>query len=66
LTVIPAWSIPGRLKLPTSTGIQPTPFVLDRNLFDIPAAEINQAKVLLTLFNGRVVYQSGDLPGMHL
>jgi predicted amidohydrolase YtcJ len=38
--------------------------VLDRNLFDIPDAEINQAKVLLTLFDGQVVYQNGDLPGI--
>ena len=35
--------------------------VLDRNLFDIPEAEINQAKVLLTLFDGQVVYDSGAL-----
>lgn len=30
--------------------------VLDRNLFDIPASEINEAKVTMTLFNGRTVY----------
>jgi len=33
--------------------------VLDRNLFEIPAVEINEAKVLLTLFNGRPVYNEG-------
>ena len=30
--------------------------VLDRNLFEIPATEIGQAKVLQTIFNGKVVY----------
>ncbi len=33
--------------------------VLDRNLFDIPAKEISETKVLLTLFGGRPVH--GDL-----
>jgi len=33
--------------------------VLDRNLFDILPSEINQKWVLLTLFEGRPVYQSG-------
>jgi predicted amidohydrolase YtcJ len=33
--------------------------VLDRNLFEIPTTEINAAKVLLTLFNGRPVYNLG-------
>ena len=31
--------------------------VLDRNLFEIPAAEINEASVLMTLFDGVVVYE---------
>ncbi len=31
--------------------------VLDRNLFDLPAHQINEAKVLMTLFDGTVVYQ---------
>jgi hypothetical protein len=30
--------------------------VLDRNLFEIPTTEVNQAKVLLTLFNGQRVF----------
>ena len=30
--------------------------VLDRNLFEIPAAQIGDTRVLLTLFEGRVVY----------
>ena len=33
--------------------------VLDRNLFDIPPTELSDAKVLLTLFEGRAVH--GDL-----
>jgi len=32
--------------------------VLDRNLFEIPPAEINEAKVVLTLFDGNPVYRS--------
>lgn len=32
--------------------------VLDRNLFEIPAHEISEARVLLTLFDGRAVYGS--------
>lgn len=31
--------------------------VLDRNLFDIPSHEINEAQVTLTIFDGRTVYQ---------
>jgi len=31
--------------------------VLDRNLFEIPATEISEARVLLTLFEGREVYR---------
>jgi len=38
--------------------------VLDRNLFDIPDAEINQAKVLLTLFDGRPVYKNAAFAGL--
>ncbi len=35
--------------------------LLDRNLFDLPAQQINEAKVLMTLFDGAVVYQQpGD------
>lgn len=30
--------------------------VLDRNLFEIPASEISDAKVVMTLFNGNTVY----------
>jgi hypothetical protein len=33
--------------------------VLDRNLFEIPATEISDTKVLVTLFEGKAVH--GDL-----
>ncbi len=33
--------------------------VLDRDLFEIPSAEINEANVLLTLFDGRPVHNDG-------
>ena len=36
--------------------------VLDRNLFEIPAAEINEARVVLTLFDGETVFESEDGP----
>jgi predicted amidohydrolase YtcJ len=32
--------------------------VLDRNLFDIPPAEINQARVLMTVFDGDILYEA--------
>jgi len=35
--------------------------VLDRNLFEIPVYEINEAQVLMTLFDGEVVYQADGL-----
>ena len=31
--------------------------VLDRNLFEIPASEISDAKVIMTVFDGRTVYE---------
>jgi predicted amidohydrolase YtcJ len=34
--------------------------VLDRDLFAIPPAEIGRARVLLTLFQGRIVYRDPD------
>lgn len=33
--------------------------VLDRNLFEIPVYEISETQVLLTLFNGEIVFESG-------
>ena len=34
--------------------------VIDRNLFDIPASEISEARVMLTLFGGEAVFGSLD------
>jgi len=31
--------------------------VVDRNLFELPASEINEAKVTMTVFDGRTVYE---------
>ncbi|MCP4299667.1 MAG: amidohydrolase, partial [Gammaproteobacteria bacterium] len=31
--------------------------ILDRNLFELPASEINEAKVTMTIFDGRTVYE---------
>lgn len=36
--------------------------VLDKNLFEIPPAEIHKTKVLWTLFKGREVYRDPDFP----
>ena len=36
--------------------------ILDHNLFEIPASEISDAKVLATLFEGKVVH--GDLAAL--
>jgi predicted amidohydrolase YtcJ len=32
--------------------------VLDRNLFEVPADQIGETRVLLTIFDGRIVYES--------
>ena len=34
--------------------------VLDRNLFDIPSSEINEARVTMTIFDGRTVFSTGQ------
>ena len=34
--------------------------VLDRNLFDIPSADISETRVLRTVFEGRSVYTADD------
>ncbi len=36
--------------------------VLDRNLFETPAHEIHQAKVLLTVLEGKAVYRAAEFP----
>jgi predicted amidohydrolase YtcJ len=37
--------------------------VLDRNLFEIPANDIHQARVTRTLLEGKTVYEDGCVPG---
>jgi predicted amidohydrolase YtcJ len=37
--------------------------VLDRDIFDIPAQDIPETQVLLTVFGGQPVYQSPNLEG---
>ena len=44
------------------TGKVADMIVLDSNLFDIPATEIGKTKVLQTIFNGAVVYDSSTDP----
>ena len=34
--------------------------VLDRNLFEVPATEVGETKVLKTVFEGKVVYEAGE------
>ena len=35
--------------------------VLDRNLFEIPVTEINEARVLLTIMDGKTVYSANGM-----
>lgn len=42
----------------TEVGKRADLVVLDRNLFEIPAAEISDANVVMTIFDGRVVYSA--------
>ena len=42
--------------VPLKSGKKPTLVLLDRNLFEIDATEIPKAKVLATMFDGRVVH----------
>jgi predicted amidohydrolase YtcJ len=37
--------------------------VLERDIFAIPAQEIHDVKILLTMFDGRIVYRSGGFDG---
>ena len=63
-TMIEAYTINGayQMKLEDEQGSievgkRADLIVLDRNLFDIPPSEISDAKITLTLFDGRVVYE---------
>ena len=53
-----------RLETKTGTiavGKRADLVVLDRNLFSIPATEISEAQVLLTLMDGKEVYRAGGV-----
>lgn len=63
-TMIAAYTINGAYQMSLETkqgsielGKRADLIVLDRNLFDIPASEISDAKVMMTVFDGRTVYQ---------
>lgn len=43
-------------------GMRADMIVLDRNLFDMPTSEISDAKVQLTVFDGKVVYDAASSP----
>ena len=45
-------------------GKQADIVVLDKNLFAIPANEIHQTKVLLTLVGGNVAYSDPEFAGL--
>jgi len=66
-TMLDAYTINGAWQLQAddiSGSIEPGKradvVVYDRNLFAIPAAEISEARVELTIFDGRVVYRRPD------
>jgi predicted amidohydrolase YtcJ len=66
-TMIDAYTINGAWQLQAEdisgsieTGKRADLVVYDRNLFEIPPAEISEAKVELTVFDGRVVYRRRD------
>lgn len=35
--------------------------VLERNLFDVPNDNISDTKILLTMFNGKIVFEAPEL-----
>ena len=62
-TMIEAYTINGAYQMKLNdvqgsieVGKRADLVVLDRNLFEIPASEISDAKVVMTLFNGNTVY----------
>jgi predicted amidohydrolase YtcJ len=66
-TMIDAYTINGAWQIHAEdvsgsieTGKRADIVVYDRNLFDVPAAEISEAVVELTIFDGRVVYRHAD------
>jgi predicted amidohydrolase YtcJ len=63
-TMIAAYTINGAYTMKqeervgsVETGKRADLVVLDRNLFEIPATEINQAMVEMTYFDGELVYK---------
>lgn len=63
-TMIAAYTINGAYQMKLDdvqgsieVGKRADLLVLDRNLFDIPASEISDAKVTMTIFDGRTVYE---------
>ncbi len=63
-TMIAAYTINGAYQMTQDAhqgsieaGKRADLIVLDRNLFDIPASEISDARVTMTIFDGRTVYE---------
>ena len=63
-TMIDAYTINGAYQMgleheqgSIEVGKRADLIVLDRNLFELSAAEINEAKVTMTIFDGRTVYE---------
>jgi predicted amidohydrolase YtcJ len=66
-TMIEAYTINGayQMKLDNvqgtiEVGKRADLVVLDRNLFEIPASEISDAQVVMTIFEGRTVYEQAE------
>lgn len=63
-TMIDAYTINGAFQMgleqeqgSIEVGKRADLVILDRNLFELPASEINEAKVTMTIFDGRTVYE---------
>ncbi len=60
-TINGAWQIHAEdVSGSIETGKRADIVVYDHNLFDIPAAKISEARVEVTIFDGRVVYRRSD------